>query len=175
MRGGYFLLFVGLGLAALLSACSNLSGSPKATVDYNRSYDFSRVHEIAIQPIPRDTIETMMMSDAQIITINEALALELQRRGLQVVTGNSEADMFLSWRFVPDESATMSTFDPATQKVTKATLYVDMIDPVIVQTVWRGSFRPDLRDQSETDMALEYSRQAAGAILADFPPGQVKH
>ena len=47
MRGGYFLLFVGLGLAALLSACSNLSGSPKATVDYNRSYDFSRVHEIA--------------------------------------------------------------------------------------------------------------------------------
>ena len=116
-----------------------------------------------------------MMSDAQIITINEALALELQRRGLQVVTGNSEADMFLSWRFVPDESATMSTFDPATQKVTKATLYVDMIDPVIVQTVWRGSFRPDLRDQSETDMALEYSRQAAGAILADFPPGQVKH
>ena len=174
MRDSRFLPLLGLCLAALLGACNNLSSTPTATVNYNRNYDFSHVHNIAIQPIARDTVETMMMSDAQIVRINKALTAELQQRGFKVVTGNSYADMFLSWRFVPEESATVSTFDPATQKMTEATIYVDMIDPVILQTVWRANFRAHLDDQTDTSGAAEYSRQAAAAMLAQFPPNPIE-
>ena len=161
-------------LAMLLNACSSLPSSRTATVDYNRSYDFSHVHDIAIQPIARDTIETMMMSDVQIISIKEALTEELQQRGFKVVTGDSDADLFLAWRFVPDEGATLSTFDPATQNITEATLYVDMVDPVILQTVWRANVRLDLRDQSDTNTVAEYSRRAAEAILMQFPTDKIE-
>ena len=174
MRDSRFLPLLGLCLAVLLGACSNLSSAPTATVDYNRNYDFSHVQKIAIQSIARDTVETMMMSDAQIVMINEALTAELQQRGFQVATGNSYADMFLSWRFVPEESATMSTFDPATQKITEATIYVDMIDPVILQTVWRANFRAHLDNQANTNDGAEYSREAAAAIFANFPPNPIE-
>lgn len=176
MRDSGFLPLLGLCLAALLAACNNLSSAPTAaaTVDYNRNYDFSHVHKIAIQPIARDTVETMMVSDVQISSLNEALTAELEQRGFQVATGNSYADMFLYWRFVPEESATVSTFDPATQKITEATIYVDMIDPVILQTVWRANFRAHLDDQTDTSGAAEYSRQAAAAMLAQFPPNPIE-
>ena len=170
MRDSRFLLLLAVCLAALLSACNNLSSTSSATVDYNRNYDFSRVHNIAIQPIARDTVDTMMMSDALIVSINEALTTELQQRGFRVATGNSYADMFLSWRFVPQQSATVSAFDPATKQTMEATIFVDMIDPVILQTVWRANFRAQLDTQADTDGAAVYSRQAAAAILAQFPP-----
>jgi hypothetical protein len=170
MRDSRFLLLPGVCLLALLGACTNLSSTSASTVDYNRNYDFSRVHSIAIQPIARDTVETMMMSDAQIISLNEALAAELQQQGFRIATGNSYADMFLSWRFVPQQSATISTFDPATQQTMQVTIFVDMIDPVMLQTVWRASFRGRLDDQADTDGTDEFSRQAAAAILAQFPP-----
>ena len=174
MRDSRFLALLGLCLAALLGACNNLPSAPAAKTDYNRNYDFGHVQKIAIQPINRDTVETMMMSDAQIVRINEALTAELRRRGFQVVTGNSYADMFLAWRFVPEESATVSTFDPATQKMTEGTINVDMIDPVILQTVWRATFRARLDGQPDSEAAAEYSQQAVAAILAEFPPDPVE-
>ena len=176
MRDSGFLPLLGLCLAALLGACNNLSSTPMAaaTVDYNRNYDFSHVHKIAIQPIVRDTVETMMVSDVQISSLNEALTAELEQRGFQVATGNSYADMFLAWRFVPEESATVSTFDPAAQNMTEGTINVDMIDPVILQTVWRATFRARLHGQPDSEAAAEYSRQAVAAILAEFPPDPVE-
>ena len=157
MRDSRFLALLGLCLAALLGACNNLPSAPAVKTDYNRNYDFGHVQKIAIQPINCDTVETMMMSD-----------------GFQVVTGNSYADMFLAWRFVPEESATVSTFDPATQKMTEGTINVDMIDPVILQTVWRATFRARLHGQPDSEAAVEYSRQAVASILAQFPPNPVE-
>ncbi|MDG2048376.1 MAG: DUF4136 domain-containing protein [Halioglobus sp.] len=165
-----FLPLIALCLAALLSACNNLYSTSSAIIDYNRNYDFSRVRTIAMQPIPRDTVETMMTSDALIVSINEALTAELQQRGFRIATEDSYADMFLSWRFVPQQSTTVSTFDPATQQVIEATIFVDMIDPVILQTVWRANFRAQLDTQVDTDGTGEFSRKAASAILAQFPP-----
>ena len=174
MRVSFFLPVFGVCLIVLLGACNNLPSASAAKTDYNRNYDFSNVHKVAIQQITRDTVETMMVSDVQIIDINEALTAELQRRGFQVVTGNSYADIFLAWRFVPDERATVSTFDTATQKMTEGMLYVDMIDPVILQTVWRATFRARLPDQSDSEAAAEYSREAVAAILAQFPPSPIE-
>ena len=160
----------GFCLALLLAACVAMPGDLKVTTDYNHSYDFSKIHKVAIQPIARDTLATMMTSDEQIIRINQALSAELVRRGFQVVTVNADADIFLSWKFLPPEKDEVATFDPATQQVTGGTLYVNMIDPIMLQSVWRATFRSNLRNQPDTEEAARYRQQAAQAILADFPP-----
>ncbi|MEZ5571326.1 MAG: DUF4136 domain-containing protein [Halioglobus sp.] len=154
----------------LLGACAQLPTTASATTDYDHSYDFSHVHKIAIQPVPKDTLATMMISDAQIARIDQALSAELRRRGFELVASNAAADIFLSWKFVPQESTEVATYDPATQPLVKGMLYVTMIEPLSLQAVWRASFQSDLRDQPETDAAAQYRAAAAEAILAQFPP-----
>jgi hypothetical protein len=156
--------------AALLNACAGMTGASKATTNYDHSYDFSDIHRIAIQPIAKDTLSTMLMSDAQINRIRQALSDELLRRGFQVVSVNAEADIFLSWKFVPKESYDTATYDPASNPVAQGMLYVNMVDPIMLQSVWRSSFHADLREPSDTPAAAQYRQAAAQAILADFPP-----
>jgi hypothetical protein len=173
MRFSNYAVLSAVCLALMLQACSNIPvapTAPTATVDYDHAYDFSQVHKIAIQPIHKDTVATMLISDQLIRRINEALTAELQDRGFVVVTENADADMFLSWKFVPQESATLSTFDPATQKIVQGMLYVNMIDPVMLQSKWRATFKSDLRDQPGSEEAARYRQEAAEAILAQFPP-----
>lgn len=160
-----------LVLLLLLGGCTAMPTAPTATTDYDHSYDFSHVHKIAIQPIPRDTVATMMISDQQIRRIDRALTAELQRRGFEVVTVNVDADMYLSWKFMPQESLEVATYDPATQPIVQGILYVNMIDPVQLQSEWRATFQSDLRDQPESETAAQYRQRAAEAILAQFPPG----
>lgn len=161
---------LGFCLALGLSSCSTAPASPAVTVDYDRTYNFSKVRKIAIQPIARDTVATMLISDQQIRRIDSALSEELQRRGFEVVKQNAEADMFLAWRFIYNGDATLSTYDPATSPTVQGTLYVNMVDPVMLQTKWRATFHTDLRDRPESPEAAEYRRQAAQEILAQFPP-----
>ena len=163
-------VWTGICLILLVSACVAMPGNPKVATDYNHSYDFSKIHKVAIQPIARDTLATMMTSDEQISRINIALTNELLRRGFQVVTTNAEADIFLSWKFLPPEKDEVATFDPATQQITGGTLNVSMIDPIMLQSVWRATFHSNLRSQPDTEEAAQYRREAAQAILADFPP-----
>lgn len=72
-------------LALLLAACTGLPANPTATMDYDHSYDFSHIHKVAIQPITKATLSTMIMSDEQISRINQALHTELLRRGFQEI------------------------------------------------------------------------------------------
>ena len=162
----------GLCLALILQACSNMPAAPSATVDYDHSYDFSHVHKIAIQPITRDTVATMLISDQQIKRINGALTAELQRRSFQVVTENADADMFLSWTYISQDSGTLSPFDPGTPELIQGTLYVNMVDPVVLQSKWRATFQAELRVQPESEEAAHFRRKAAQAILEQFPPGE---
>ena len=152
--------------ALLLAACATPPAPPKATVDFDRNYHFTRVHKIAIQPVPKDTLATMMISDAQIVRISDALRTELRRRGFEVVPDNAQADIFLSWKLLPESSYSSD----AAQTLVQGALYVTMIDPLMLQSVWRASFHTDLRDQPETAEAAQYRAAAAQAILAQFPP-----
>lgn len=163
-------VLTGMCLVLLLSACVAMPTDLKATTDYNHSYDFSKIHKIAIQPIANDTVSTMMTTDEQISRINLALTTELLRRGFQVVATNADADIFLSWKFLPPEKDEVATFDPATEQITGGTLYVNMIDPIMLQSVWRATFHSNLRNQPDTEEATQYRRDAAQAILAGFPP-----
>lgn len=160
----------GLCLGLLLCACVSMPGNPTATTDYDHSYNFSPIQKIAIQPIAKATLSTMMMTDEQIGRIDQALQAELLRRGFAVVTDNADADIFLSWKFLPPERTEVSTFDPATDKITGGTLYVSMIDPLNLQAVWRATFYSKLSAPQDSAEAAQYRQQAAEAILAQFPP-----
>ena len=159
-----------LCLALLLTACVVMPSNLKATTDYNHSYDFSHIHKIAIQPIAKGELSTMMTSDAQIPRINHALTAELQRRDYEVVTVNADADIFLSWKFLPLEHDEVATFDPATQQITGGTLTVSMVDPVNLQSIWRATLHSNMRNQPDTEEAAQYREAAAKTILAQFPP-----
>lgn len=159
-----------LVLCLLLGGCAGLPAVPTATTDYDHSYNFSAIHKIAIQPISRDSISTVNITDPQISRIDQALTAELQRRGFEVVTVNADADMFLSWQLVTDDSALVSTADGATQQAVQGTLFVNMIDPVMLRSVWRAKFVSRLRDNPESDAADEFRQEAAVVILAQFPP-----
>ena len=52
----------------------------------------------------------------------------------------------------------------------EGTLFVNMIDPLMLRSVWRARFESGLRDNPESDAAATYRREAAAVILAQFPP-----
>jgi len=172
MRNYYLRVLSGLWLLLLLGGCAGMPAVPTATTDYDHGYNFSSVHNIAIQPISRDTVSTVMISDEQISRIDQALIAELQRRGFQVVTVNADADIFLSWQLVTRESAQVTIADGATQQAVQGTLFVNMIDPVMLRSVWRARFESRLRDRPESDAAAQFRQEAAEVILAQFPPAQ---
>ena len=172
MRISMYVALSGVYLVLVLQACSNIPAAPSASVDYDHSYDFSRVHKIAIQPIARDTVATMLISDQQLKRINGALTEELQRREFQVVRENADADMFLSWSYISQDSGTLSPFDPGKPELIRGTLYVNMVDPVVLQSKWRATFQAELKAQPDSEEAAHFRRKAAQAILEQFPPGE---
>ena len=72
-----------LGAVLLLQACANVNSAITPTIEYDRNYDFSNVKKIAIQPIARDTIATMLITDRQISRIDTALTEALLQRGFR--------------------------------------------------------------------------------------------
>ena len=176
--------FLGLSLAVLLVACSSTPSAPEPTMDFDRGFDFSGVHKIAIQPIDRTLVSTVLISDMQINRINEALTAELQRRGFQIVQKNADADMFLAWHLVTKERTDVRGFntsssyncwncgasDLTVSQVTQGTFIVDMIDPSRLQSVWRSTFESRMRSEPDPTSAAEFRSTAAAAIFAQFPP-----
>jgi hypothetical protein len=171
-------------MAVLCAACA--TPPPTATMDFNANYDFSAVRKIAIQPIARTVESTVIISDMQIGRINEALTVELERRGFQVVTDNADADMFLAWHLVTQERMDVRSFNTSSRyncwncgsmgsnvsvrQYTQGTFIIDMIDPTRLQSVWRSTFESRMRDQPDPERAEENRRAAATAIFAEFPP-----
>jgi len=175
MRNFNYRAVAGLCLLLMLAGCAGLPVVPSATTDYDHTYDFSQVRKIAIQPISRHSVATVMISDAQISRIDEALIAELQRRGFQVVEMNADADMFLAWQLVTQERALVSTADGSTQQAEQGTFFVNMIDPLMLRTVWRARFASRLRGNPGSAEAAEFRQEAAQVILAQFPPSTATH
>ena len=69
----------------------------------------------------------------------------------------------------------MNTPDGATQQAVQGTLFVNMIDPVMLRSVWRARFESGLRDAPESDVAAKFRQEAAEVILAQFPPSPPAH
>ena len=170
-------------LISLVTACATPS---EATMDYDSNFDFSGVQKIAFTPINRMDAASIRISDMQISRINEALANELRRKGLDVVDNTSEADMLLSWHLVTQERTdvrtynSMSTYncwrcgpsvsDVSVRQYTQGTFIVDLIDPMRNQSAWRAIIESRLSSNPSPDDAAERRQEAASAIFAQFPP-----
>ena len=173
-------------IPAVIIACST---PLTATVDHDPSFDFTEVRKIAIQPIDRSVASTVVISDMQVARINQAFTAELNRRGIEVVDTNADADMLMTWHLVTQERMDVRTYDTMSarystcwhcgagtttdvrvRQYTQGTLIVDLIDPDRLQSVWRSFIQSRLREQSDPEQAAELRREAAAAIFAEFPP-----
>lgn len=182
---------VALLLIALITGCSS---TPKATMDYDTSYDFSKVRAIYIQPFDRNTPATIKVSDIQIGRVTDALRTELLRRGYEIVENRADADMFLSWHLVTEERADVRTYnsysyyncwrcvgpvgpgvtDVSVNYYTQGSFFVDMIDPTSLRSVWRAVIESRLRSQPDPEKAAENRAAAAQAVFLEFPPGSAQ-
>ncbi len=170
-------------ILALVTACAT---PLEATTDFDRSFDFNGVQKIAFTPVNRMDASAIRISDMQISRINEALAIELQRKGMQVVENASEADMLLAWHLVTQERTdvrtynSMSTYncwrcgptvsDVSVRQYTQGTFIVDLIDPMRNQSAWRAIIESRLSSNPSPEDAAERRTEATRAIFADFPP-----
>ena len=175
--------------ALLFSACSSTATTPSAATDFNPGFDFSRVKNIAIQPIDRTVLSTIMVSDIQVANINRAITDELTHRGYKIVSSNADADMLLSWHLVTKERTDVRGYDTSSRYncwncragaggadvganyVTQGTFIVDMVDPVGLQSVWRSTFESRISGRPDAAEAEANRRDAAAAIFSKFPPG----
>jgi hypothetical protein len=181
MRARTQALMMGL-LALMLGACAS---TPTANMDFDRAFDFSKVRNIAIQPMNRTVASTVIVSDMQVSRINDAITTELQNRGYQVVDDNADADLFLTWHLITQERMDVRSYNTSSRyncwncssgsnvrvsQFTQGTFIVDLIDPNALRSVWRSTFESRLRDQPDPQRAEENRRAAASAIFAQFPP-----
>ena len=181
-------ILAGFCLVLLLGACTNAAevpSTPTVSTRFNHSYDFSGVHKIAIQPISRTAVSTIQITDAQISRIDEALTLELQSRGFQVVQSNADADMFLVWHLVTEAPMDTKNLNSISQynclncaagdsaqepKYIKGTFVVEMVDPLQLQSEWRATLVSRILNDQGSQLSTQNRDAAAKTVLAQFPP-----
>ncbi len=139
----------------------------------------------------------MQISDIQRNRVDTALQQALEKRGFQFVDTPSDADMLLSWHLSTQNKTDVRTYQTPTagyghygpynrysryscwscmptqtevsvRNYTEGTFIVDMIDPSMRQSVWRGVTQSRLKGEPSHDQA-DYNA-AADAIFAPFPP-----
>jgi hypothetical protein len=140
----------------------------------------------------------LQLSDIQKDRIDEALTYALRNKGMEIVDDPAEADMLISWHLVTQHKTDVRTYETPTygasygygrynrysmyscwscaptrtevsvQEYTQGTFIVDMIDPEMRKSVWRGVTQSRLKGKHAEDQG-KYN-DAATAIFASFPP-----
>ena len=185
-------------VSILLAACA--SGPPKPIVDYKTDYDFSKVKKIGFYRDSGQVTgdNPMQLSDMQRDRIDAALSYALTNRGFQMVSNPAQADLLISWHLVTQEKTDVRTWEtpaygggygyynrysayncwrcmPTRTEVsvtnyTQGTFIVDLVDPKLRKSVWRGVTESRLKGNQSADQG-KYNA-AATAIFASFPPGE---
>jgi Domain of unknown function (DUF4136) len=177
------LALVGLFIMAVVTGCAS---SLQAVTDFDSQFNFSTVRKIAIQPIDRSNLNSIRVSDMQVSRVNQALAAELQSKGFEIVTENSEADVYLTWHLVTEERVDVRSYnsmsyyncwrcgpavsDVSVRQYTQGTFIVDMIDPARNQSVWRSVIESRLQSNPNDQASAERRAEAATAVFVEFPP-----
>jgi hypothetical protein len=186
--------FTLLCVGVLLAAC--VSGPPQPTVDYKTDYDFKAVKKIAFLKDTGQVygVNPLQLSDMQRDRIHEALSFALTNRGFEIVADAAQADLLLSWNLVTAQVTDVQSWgslgmgyggmyglyggyncwgcgptqDISVRSYTQGTFIVDMIDPTLDKSVWRGVTQSPLKGNQREDQ-VKYN-EAATAIFAAFPP-----
>ena len=179
----------------LLMACA--SSPPKANVDYKSDYNFSPVKKIAFYRDSGQVMgdNPLQLSDIQRGRIDSALSYALGNRGFQIVDDAAQADLFVTWHLVTQNKTDIQTWNTpgagvgyygrynrysgyncwncggtevTVKNYTEGTFIVDMIDPTLHKSVWRGVMQSRLKEPNSADQ--ERYNAAATEIFATFPP-----
>ncbi len=166
----------------VLQACT-IFVPPKASVDYKKGFDFGAVERIAFAEHAVTAGEDASVVSAVHAGLRDALA----DKGIEVVDDPQQAQLMLSWHLVTSEAKDVRSYnseayyrcwrcgpsksDVEVQNITKGTFIVDMIDPGLSQSVWRGV----MQDRMNPDASDAQRAQAIAIIcremLSRFPPG----
>ena len=186
--------FTLLCVSVLLAACA--SGPPQPVVDYKSDYNFKAVKKIAFLGDTGQVygVNPLQLSDMQRDRIHEALSYALTNRGFQMVADGAQADLLLSWNLVTEQVTDVHSWgslgmgygglygiyggyncwncgpgqDISIRSYTRGTFIVDMIDPTLDKSVWRGVTQSPLKGNKREEQG-KYN-EAAAAIFAAFPP-----
>jgi hypothetical protein len=176
-------------LCACLSACTTVKGiiNPSAQVDYKKGYDFDHIEKVAIAPCGYSGFRPAVLSEEQEDRITLALSRALTKQGLDVVEMLSDADAVLDWHVVTEERSEVRSYNaqsyyqcwrcgPALSgksvtTYTQGTFIVDIIDPALSKSVWRGVINGRLTALADMALQQEQVDAAADEILSRFPPG----
>jgi len=185
-----------LSLLMLLTACATTPPAP--VVDFKPGYDFGAVRKIAFydqsglvtgnHPVP--------ISDMTRDRIDSALEQALRAKGFEILERKDagQAQLLISWTLITDDKTEVRTYgtpgfgvgfgrynrysmyncwgcaqtEVSVRNYTEGTFIVDMIDPKLQRSVWRGSIQSRLKSQPQNDQ--EKYNTAANNIFASFPP-----
>ncbi|MFK8041587.1 DUF4136 domain-containing protein [Congregibacter sp.] len=171
-------------LACIMSGCA--STALEAVSDFDADFNFGEVQRLAILPIDRTSAAEKLISDLQVDRINDALTIELQARGYEVVSDRDAADVYLAWHLVTREKTDIRSYNAASayncwrcgppvsdvsvRQYVEGTFIVDLIDPARNRSVWRSTIQSTLKSQPDPKDAAQNRAMAAKAVLLPFPP-----
>jgi hypothetical protein len=192
-----------LAIAALLAACAGSPPKPtvdyKADYDFAAVKKIGLYRNSG--EITGDN--PLQLSDIQRDRIDEALSYALTNKGFQMVDDPAQADLLLSWALVTQNKTDVRTWETppmgyggyygrynrysyyncwacaptrtevSVQNYTQGTFIVDLIDPGLHKSVWRGVTQSRLKGNHSTDQG-KYN-DAATVIFAAFPPPPAQH
>jgi len=177
-----------LALAAC-TACTTIDDiiSSDATVDYKKGYDFRDIKRVSVTCNTEKCSAEQDLAPATIGRIDAAIRAALVSRGFEVVDSVDAADVQLNWYVVVQEASNVREYNaesfyqcwrcgPAisttmVETFTEGTFIVDMIDPELRKSVWRGVMQGRLAGVNNPEMQQQRLDKAARQMLAKFPPG----
>ena len=173
-------------LLAQLAGCNTIL-PPRAVVDYKASYDFQPVWVIAITPEDVGEDGGLELSDEQTVQIVQSLERALVEGGYTTTAERETADLVLNWHVVAREKADVRSYNASSyyqcwrcgpslsnvsiRRYTEGTLIVDLVDPRLNKSVWRGVLQGHLDDALAAPGQQERLDEVARQVLSKFPPG----
>ncbi len=179
-------LFVAVA-SCLLVACTTIDDiiSSNARVDYKKGYDFDTIRVLNVSC--GLAADDATLTDEQIERVNQALIRALEGRGMTVVGEGQPADAHVSWHVVLHEQSNLREYNAqsyyqcwrcgpsissaSTVTYTQGTFVVDVIDPALSKSVWRGVMQGRLADVRGSEVQQARFDKAAREMFVKFPPG----
>ena len=178
-----------LAAAALSLGCTTIDDiiSSDAQIDYKKGYDFRGVERVSVSCNADRCIGEQSLPAETLDRIDVAVRGALEGRGLEVVDDPATADVQVSWYVVVQETSNVREYNaeayyqcwrcgPAisntvVETYTAGTFIVDMIDPGLSQSVWRGVMQGRLAGISNPNVQQQRLDKAARQMFSKFPPG----
>jgi hypothetical protein len=170
---------------AALSACVS-SGPPKPKIKFNDSFDFTAIKQLVFAAEKTPVVGKPALTKAQSARFHRGLELALKNRGFEVTGDKTQAQLIVHWEMQIQEKINTRSYDflgyvrcwrcgpsksdVSMQDYTEGIFTVDMMEPRLKKSVWRGVMQariePDMKELEEASLI----EAACERMLSSFPP-----